>query len=70
MGFNLGFNSSDLNNGNWAPHLHFQILLDLLDYTEDFPGVQTYQEQDLWADLCPDPNLLFKSEELKPKLKQ
>ena len=65
----IGLLGNKENNGNWAPHLHFQILLDLLDYTEDFPGVQTYQEQDLWADLCPDPNLLFKSEELKPKLK-
>ncbi|TFH23165.1 MAG: peptidase M23, partial [Bacteroidia bacterium] len=26
-------------NGNWAPHLHFQIMLSLLAYENDFPGV-------------------------------
>jgi len=26
-------------NGGWAPHLHFQIILDLLDLDANFPGV-------------------------------
>ena len=26
-------------NGNWPPHLHFQLILDMLDYEDDFPGV-------------------------------
>ena len=26
-------------NGGWPPHLHFQIVLDLLDLSTDFPGV-------------------------------
>ena len=26
-------------NGGWAPHLHFQIIMDLLDRGRDFPGV-------------------------------
>src|ERR1700730_18132551 len=25
-------------NGGWPPHLHFQIILDLLDLDADFPG--------------------------------
>ncbi|MCW1952798.1 MAG: aminotransferase class III-fold pyridoxal phosphate-dependent enzyme [Flavobacteriia bacterium] len=54
------------NNGHWAPHLHFQILLDLLEYKEDFPGVQTRQTQEIWRDLCPDPNFLFKQAGLSP----
>ena len=65
----IGKLGSKENNGNWAPHLHFQILLDLLDYTEDFPGVQTYQSQELWADLCPDPNQMFQLKSLKPQIK-
>ena len=47
-------------NGNWAPHLHFQIMLSLLDYENDFPGVAYPREVEVWKSLCPDPNLLFK----------
>jgi 4-aminobutyrate aminotransferase-like enzyme/Ser/Thr protein kinase RdoA (MazF antagonist) len=51
-------------NGNWAPHLHFQVLLSLFDYTVDFPGVAYLSQIDVWKSVCPDPNLLFKSEAL------
>lgn len=47
-------------NGNWAPHLHFEVMLSLLDYEVDFPGVAYPSEVDVWKSLCPDPNLLFK----------
>ncbi|OUR94575.1 peptidase M23 [Flavobacteriales bacterium 34_180_T64] len=52
-------------NGNWAPHLHFQVLLTILDYTSDFPGVSYFNQLDVWKSLCPDPNLLFKSKALE-----
>ena len=45
-------------NGNWPPHLHFQILLDCLDYVGDFPGVAFPQETEVWTSICPDPNLI------------
>ena len=51
-------------NGNWAPHLHFQIMLSMLDHKIDFPGVCYFNQIDVWKDLCPDPNLLFKSKDL------
>ncbi|OIQ41769.1 MAG: peptidase M23 [Bacteroidetes bacterium MedPE-SWsnd-G1] len=51
-------------NGNWAPHLHFQLMLSLLDYKKDFPGVAYHSQIDVWKSLCPDPNLIFKSEAL------
>ena len=54
-------------NGNWAPHLHFQIMLSMLNYKIDFPGVCYYNQINVWSDLCPDPNLLFKSKDLKNK---
>ncbi len=47
-------------NGNWAPHLHFQVMLSLLNYVDDFPGVAYPGELDLWRSICPDPNLLFR----------
>lgn len=46
-------------NGGWPPHLHFQIIADLLDLNEDFPGVSRASERSLWKSLCPDPNLLL-----------
>ena len=52
-------------NGNWAPHLHFQVMLSLFDYKIDYPGVAYLSQIDVWKSVCPDPNLLFKSEALK-----
>ncbi len=53
-------------NGNWPPHLHFQILLSTLNYVDDFPGVAYYRQLNVWKSVCPDPNLLFASEALQP----
>lgn len=47
-------------NGNWAPHLHFQIMFSLLGYRDDFPGVAYFNQLEVWKGLCPNPNLLFK----------
>ena len=46
-------------NGNWPPHVHFQIILDLLDLGRDFPGVAYASEREVWKSLSPDPNLLL-----------
>jgi 4-aminobutyrate aminotransferase-like enzyme/Ser/Thr protein kinase RdoA (MazF antagonist) len=45
-------------NGGWAPHLHFQIILDLLDLDANFPGVAYASQRAVWTGLSPDPNLL------------
>lgn len=55
----LGLVANYPENGNWAPHLHFQVMLSLLDYVDDFPGVAYPCERDLMGSICPDPNLLF-----------
>ena len=52
-------------NGNWPPHLHFQIMLSMMDYKIDFPGVMYYNQIEIWKEICPDPNLLFKSKSIK-----
>ena len=49
-------------NGNWAPDLHFQIMLSLLNYKNDFPGVTYFNQINVWRSLCPNPNLLFQLE--------
>jgi len=51
-------------NGEWVPHLHFQIMLTLLEYENDFPGVALKSEIDFWKAICPNPNVLFKSNAL------
>ncbi len=45
-------------NGDWPPHLHFQIITDLLGYSGDFPGVALPGERAVWLSLSPDPNLI------------
>ncbi len=47
-------------NGNWAPHLHFQLILDLLGNNENFNGVALPSKVDIWKSICPNPNLIFK----------
>lgn len=47
-------------NGDWPPHLHFQIVMDMLDFQGDFPGVTTLSERDRFVNLCPDPNLILR----------
>ena len=46
-------------NGNWPPHLHLQVILDLLDLGVDFPGVACKSQQDYWLGLSPSPAAFF-----------
>ncbi len=45
-------------NGGWPPHLHFQVIADMLGQRADFPGVARPSQRRLWLDLCPDPGLM------------
>lgn len=47
-------------NGDYAPHLHFQIINDLQDYQGDYPGVTSSRDIEFYRSNCPDPNLLLK----------
>ena len=46
-------------NGGWAPHLHFQVLLETLGRYGEFPGVAAPSDRELWTGLCPDPGPLL-----------
>ena len=46
-------------NGDWVPHLHFQVVTDMLDYRGDFPGVARASERAVWLGLSPDPNFIL-----------
>jgi 4-aminobutyrate aminotransferase-like enzyme/Ser/Thr protein kinase RdoA (MazF antagonist) len=45
-------------NGGWPPHLHFQIITNLLGRVGEFPGVSAPSEREIWLNLCPDANLV------------
>lgn len=47
-------------NGHWPPHLHFQLVEKLGDYTDTYPGVCSEAEQEFYLANCPDPSILFK----------
>ncbi len=47
-------------NGDYAPHLHFQIITDIQDKNGDYPGVCSEGELEFYRENCPDPNFLLK----------
>ncbi|MFO7867257.1 MAG: aminotransferase class III-fold pyridoxal phosphate-dependent enzyme [Candidatus Aminicenantes bacterium] len=63
----FGWMGDSSENRGWAPHLHFQLIMDMLGRTGDFPGVARADERDVWLSLCPDPNLIagLPEEEIK-----
>lgn len=46
-------------NGDWPPHLHFQIISDMLGKKGDFPGVASPAESKRFLDLCPNPKFII-----------
>jgi 4-aminobutyrate aminotransferase-like enzyme len=47
-------------NGGWPPHLHFQIITDMLGESGNFPGAARPGLRDIWLNLSPDPNIILK----------
>lgn len=47
-------------NGDYAPHLHFQIIIDMENKVGDYPGVCSSKKLAFYLTNCPDPNLLLK----------
>ena len=46
-------------NGDYAPHLHFQLIKDMRGNTGDYPGVCSEKYLDFYRANCPDPNWLL-----------
>jgi 4-aminobutyrate aminotransferase-like enzyme/Ser/Thr protein kinase RdoA (MazF antagonist) len=49
-------------NGNWTPHLHFQVMLDMQGKHGDYPGVCKPADYAIWKSICPDPWFLITGE--------
>lgn len=46
-------------NGNWPPHLHYQLMFDLEGKSGDYPGVCKLSEKEKYLQNIPDPNLIL-----------
>jgi peptidoglycan LD-endopeptidase LytH len=47
------------DNGDWPPHLHFQVMSDMMGKKGDFPGVCYKREMEKFRDICPNPVVFF-----------
>ena len=56
----IGWIGAPPQNGDWAPHLHFQIFIDPLGYEGTFPGVAAPSARDVWTGVSPDPDHLLR----------
>jgi len=56
----IGFLGDATVNGDYAPHLHFQIIKDLESNFGDYPGVSSEKNIAFYKNNCPNPNLLLK----------
>jgi len=48
-----------MENGQWPPHLHFQIIKDMGEWKGDYPGVCKFSEREMYLENCPDPDLIL-----------
>jgi murein DD-endopeptidase MepM/ murein hydrolase activator NlpD len=46
------------DNGDWPPHVHVQLIMDMLNFRGDFNGSCRKSQRDVWLSLCPDANLV------------
>jgi murein DD-endopeptidase MepM/ murein hydrolase activator NlpD len=51
----VGQIGSEKENGNWPPHLHFQLIRDLGGKSGDYPGVTSEADLPFMKKNCPDP---------------
>lgn len=61
-GMQIGTLGNNSINGNYAPHLHFQIIVNLENNFGDYPGVCSTTDLEFYLKNCPNPNLLLKIE--------
>ena len=46
-------------NGQWPPHLHFQLIIDMQGNKGDYPGVCKLSESEQYLANCPDADLIL-----------
>jgi 4-aminobutyrate aminotransferase-like enzyme len=58
-GERLGTIGAPPENGDWWPHVHFQIVTDMLDVPCSVNGVAAASQRGTWLSLSPDPNVML-----------
>ena len=59
IGEQVGRFGPSAENGQWPPHLHFQLIIDMELKTGDYPGVCNLSRLDYYRKNCPDPDLVL-----------
>jgi peptidoglycan LD-endopeptidase LytH len=55
----IGHFGNAKENGDWPPHVHFQIIEDIGMHVGDYPGVCSLNEAQKYIANCPDANLML-----------
>jgi len=55
----IGYTGNSNENGGYYPHIHFQLISDLLGYSGNFPGMVLAGTEKIWENISPDPNLIL-----------
>lgn len=50
-------------NGQWPPHLHFQVIENMGDRKGDYPGVCAFSQKQEWLANSPDPEIILQLEQ-------
>ena len=48
-----------MENGQWPPHLHLQLIDDIQEWKGDYPGVCKFSEKEKYLNNCPDPDMML-----------
>lgn len=59
LGEKIGDFGPPAENGNWPPHLHFQVIEDIELKEGDYPGVCAEEEANRYLANCPDPDTIL-----------
>ncbi len=59
IGEPIGNFGEPFENGNWPPHLHFQIIKDMEGNWGDYPGVCAYNKREKYLSNCPNPDFIL-----------
>lgn len=60
MGERIGSLGGPDVNGDYPPHLHFQLILNMEGKKGDYPGVSSEADLEYYQFNCPDPGILLK----------
>ena len=55
----IGSFGNSNENGQWPPHLHFQLMFDMEGMQGDYPGVCRYSEKEKYIKNIPNPQLIL-----------